>query len=111
MVVSWLGTSFVTTTTQYMLGKGRGIIGCGLVNCNYINRYGGGSFSFSRLIKILTGSFSSEYDLKEVTDFFAENYAGSAVLAVEQAKEVIQGNILWTGSNLDTVRSWLEQNY
>ena len=73
-------------------------------------RYGGGSFSFSRVILTLTRTFSSEYELAEVEDFFARHQAGSGALAVEQAKEVIKGNIEWMHSNLETVRDWLDRH-
>ena len=33
----------------------------------FVTRYGGGSFSFSRLIKYVTESFTTELELKEVS--------------------------------------------
>ncbi|CAI8057169.1 Aminopeptidase Ey, partial [Geodia barretti] len=38
----------------------------------FLERHGGGSFSFSRLIKYVTGSFTTELELKEVERFFSE---------------------------------------
>ncbi len=76
-----------------------------------IFRYGGGSFTFSRLIKALTESFSTEWELHEVESFFEEHPdAGSGALAVEQSKEVIRGNIQWVEQNLDTVNDWIDSN-
>ena len=76
-----------------------------------IFRYGGGSFAFSGLIKTLTASFSTKWELHEVESFFEEHPdAGSGALAVEQSKEVIRGNIQWVEQNLDTVNNWIDSN-
>ena len=76
-----------------------------------IFRYGGGSFSFSRLIRTLTKSFATEWELHEVEMFFEEHPdAGSAALAVEQSKETIRGNIHWVNEDLEVVNNWIDQN-
>ena len=78
---------------------------------HYYIRYGGGSFSFARLIRTLTKSFSTEWELQEVDMFFAEHQdAGSGTLAVEQAKETIRGNIFWLKTNMEVVNNWFDEN-
>jgi aminopeptidase N len=74
----------------------------------FLERYGGGSFSFSRLIKYVTGSFTTELELKEVERFFSEQGdQGSGARAVRQALEVIQRNILWLETNQNLIQNCL----
>ncbi|XP_051004723.1 aminopeptidase N [Acomys russatus] len=75
--------------------------------------YGGGSFSFSRLIQGVTRRFSSEFELQQLEQFKAENSAtgfGSATRALEQALETTKANIKWVKENKDVVLQWFEEN-
>ncbi|KAJ7997845.1 hypothetical protein DPEC_G00216390 [Dallia pectoralis] len=72
-------------------------------------QYGGGSFSFSNLINGVTRRFSTEFELKQLTEFQAEhNNFGSGDLAILQSIERTKANIKWVAENKDKVRAWFE---
>lgn len=76
---------------------------------NYIfNGYGGGSFSFGRLIDGLTRRFSSEFEYKQLLQFKEDNAGqlGSAAPIVEQALERTKANINWVAMNKEQVLQW-----
>ncbi|NXU33754.1 AMPN Aminopeptidase, partial [Drymodes brunneopygia] len=75
------------------------------------SQYGGGSFSFSRLILAVTQRFSSEFELQQLEQFKKDNQDigfGSGTRALEQALERTRANINWVKENQDTVMSWFE---
>ncbi|NXI24632.1 AMPN Aminopeptidase, partial [Sterrhoptilus dennistouni] len=75
-------------------------------------QYGGGSFSFSRLISSVTQRFSSEFELQQLEQFKEENQDigfGSGTRALEQALERTRANINWVKENQATVLAWFEQ--
>lgn len=75
--------------------------------------YGGGSFSFSKLILGVTKRFSTEFELQQLERFKEENSAtgfGSGTRALEQALEKTKANIKWVKENKDVVLKWFEQN-
>ncbi|NWV49442.1 AMPN Aminopeptidase, partial [Daphoenositta chrysoptera] len=75
------------------------------------SQYGGGSFSFSRLILSVTQRFSSEFELQQLEQFKKDNQDigfGSGTRALEQALERTRANINWVKENQATVLSWFE---
>ena len=72
-------------------------------------RYGGGSFSFSRLILSLTRSFATSWELKEIESFFDKVDVGSASLALQQSKEIVRGNIAWLETNEPVIEEWVKE--
>ncbi|TFK04341.1 c-C chemokine receptor type 5-like [Platysternon megacephalum] len=74
-------------------------------------QYGGGSFSFSGLIQVVTQRFASEFELQQLEQFKAENADvgfGSGTRALEQALEKTKANIKWVAENKQTVLTWFE---
>ncbi|XP_062922332.1 alanyl (membrane) aminopeptidase b, tandem duplicate 1 [Mobula hypostoma] len=72
-------------------------------------QYGGGSFSFSRLISSVTERFSTEFELKQLEQFRKDNEHigfGSGTRALEQALEKTKANIKWVKANKDPVNQW-----
>ncbi|XP_072321571.1 aminopeptidase Ey-like isoform X2 [Eucyclogobius newberryi] len=80
------------------------------VQWQYIfEQYGRGSFSFAGLINGITKRFSTEFELKELKKFKADNQDigfGSATLAMEQAIERTTANIKWVAENKAQVLQW-----
>ncbi|NWT58912.1 AMPN Aminopeptidase, partial [Erythrocercus mccallii] len=75
------------------------------------SQYGGGSFSFSRLILSVTQRFSSEFELQQLEQFKEDNQDigfGSGTRALEQALERTRANIYWMKRNRATVLTWFE---
>ncbi|XP_071424308.1 aminopeptidase N [Pithys albifrons albifrons] len=75
------------------------------------SQYGGGSFSFSRLILSVTQRFNSEFELQQLEQFKKDNQDigfGSGTRALEQALERTRANINWVEENKATVLSWFE---
>ncbi|NXR54813.1 AMPN Aminopeptidase, partial [Hippolais icterina] len=77
------------------------------------SQYGGGSFSFSRLILSVTQRFSSEFELQQLEQFKKDNQDigfGSGTRALEQALERTRANINWVKENRATVLKWFEEH-
>ncbi|NWR55413.1 AMPN Aminopeptidase, partial [Bucorvus abyssinicus] len=75
-------------------------------------QYGGGSFSFARLILSVTQRFSTEFELQQLEQFKADNQDigfGSGTRALEQALERTRANINWVKENQQTVLAWLQR--
>ncbi|KAM9270464.1 aminopeptidase N [Cariama cristata] len=75
------------------------------------NQYGTGSFSFSRLILSVTQRFSTEFELKQLEQFKADNQDigfGSGTRALEQALERTRANIKWVKENQKKVLAWFQ---
>ncbi|NWZ36876.1 AMPN Aminopeptidase, partial [Brachypodius atriceps] len=75
-------------------------------------QYGGGSFSFSRLISSVTQRFSSEFELQQLEQFKEDNQDigfGSGTRALEQALERTRANINWVNENREIVLAWFEE--
>ncbi|NXK97688.1 AMPN Aminopeptidase, partial [Formicarius rufipectus] len=76
------------------------------------SQYGGGSFSFSRLILSVTQRFNSEFELQQLEQFKEDNQDigfGSGTRALEQALERTRANINWVKENRATVLDWFER--
>ncbi|XP_062585470.1 uncharacterized protein LOC134247152 isoform X2 [Saccostrea cucullata] len=71
--------------------------------------YGGGSFSFARLISGVTESFNTELELQQLRDFITGRDLGSATRAGEQAIEKVQANVQWMKKNLPIIQKWLDR--
>ncbi|NXV74427.1 AMPN Aminopeptidase, partial [Atlantisia rogersi] len=75
-------------------------------------QYGGGSFSFSRLILSVTQRFSTEFELQQLQQFKEDNQDigfGSGTRALEQALERTRANINWVKENQATVLEWFQK--
>ncbi|XP_068954709.1 aminopeptidase N isoform X1 [Petaurus breviceps papuanus] len=75
--------------------------------------YGGGSFSFSSLIRSVAQRFSTEFELQELEQFKEDNMNvgfGSGTRALEQALERTRANIKWVNDNKETVLEWFKQH-
>ncbi|NXT88770.1 AMPN Aminopeptidase, partial [Anhinga rufa] len=75
-------------------------------------QYGGGSFSFSRLILAVTQRFSTEFELQQLEQFKADNQDigfGSGTRALEQALERTKANIEWVKENKQVVLDWFQR--
>ena len=75
--------------------------------------YGGGSFSFSNLIKGVTRRFSTEFELQQLEQFREDNEDvgfGSGTRALEQALEKTKANIKWVKENKEVVLAWFTEN-
>ncbi|NXA89131.1 AMPN Aminopeptidase, partial [Melanocharis versteri] len=73
------------------------------------SQYGGGSFSFSRVILSVTQRFSSEFELQQLEQFKEDNQDigfGSGTRALEQALERTRTNIKWVEENRAVVLKW-----
>jgi len=102
-----------TTLIQYVAGNHVGIsFAWDFIRSEWttlMKNFGGGSFSFSRLILRVTNTFADEFKLKELTDFIKQNpNAGSGQRAFDQAVEKTEANIQWIKDNLDEVSTWLQ---
>ncbi|XP_040897435.1 aminopeptidase Ey-like [Toxotes jaculatrix] len=78
-------------------------------NWNHIfNDYGGGSFSFGRLIDGVTKRFSTDFEYKQLLRFKEDNEGqfGSATGALEQALERTKANMDWVAMNKKQVLEW-----
>ncbi|CAL8374319.1 unnamed protein product [Arctogadus glacialis] len=79
-------------------------------NWNYIHtQYGVGSFNFAALISGVTTRFSTAEELQQLVEFKQKHSAtgfGSAELALNQALERTQANILWLQQNKQDVLQW-----
>uniref|UniRef100_A0A8C5D220 Aminopeptidase n=1 Tax=Gadus morhua TaxID=8049 RepID=A0A8C5D220_GADMO len=79
-------------------------------NWNYIyTQYGVGSFNFAALISGVTTRFSTAEELQQLVEFKQKHSAtgfGSAELALNQALERTQANILWLQQNKQDVLQW-----
>ncbi|XP_043267317.1 endoplasmic reticulum aminopeptidase 2-like isoform X2 [Venturia canescens] len=69
--------------------------------------FGTGSPTFGGLISSVISDFSTEYDYREVTEFFKDVDVGSAQRALKQSFETIRFNIRWVEENVETVDRWL----
>jgi len=72
--------------------------------------FGNGTFTLGGLITAVTSHFSTEYDYKEVSDFFRHIDVGSGTRALEQSLEMIQLNVHWVKNNEAQIYDWLVKN-
>ncbi|XP_070772420.1 aminopeptidase Ey-like isoform X1 [Enoplosus armatus] len=72
------------------------------------NDYGGGSFSFGRLIDGVSQRFSTDFEYKQLLQFKEDNAGqfGSATSSLEQALERTKANINWVAMNKEQVHNW-----
>lgn len=72
--------------------------------------FGHGSFTMGAIIKAITSTFTSAFDLGEVEFFFKDLTVGSGQRALAQALETIRLNIQWHEHNLEDVSQWLSRH-
>ncbi|XP_028257682.1 aminopeptidase Ey-like [Parambassis ranga] len=72
------------------------------------NEYGGGSFSFGRLIDGVTKRFSTEFEYKQLLQFKQDiaGQLGSAAMSLEQVLERTRANMNWVAENQNKVLEW-----
>lgn len=73
------------------------------------DRYGEGSFAFSRLIIANTAHFNTEEKKIEVSEFFDKVKQGSGERAVRQSLESIEANIKWINNHAPAVNNWFKR--
>ncbi|XP_041643447.1 aminopeptidase Ey-like isoform X2 [Cheilinus undulatus] len=101
-----------TYTINYIAGNAIGQpLAWDFIRANWkllYNDYGGGSFSFGRIIDGVTRRFSSEFEYKQLLQFKEDNAGnfGSASVALEQALERTKANIKWVEMNKKPVLDW-----
>ncbi|XP_033725116.1 aminopeptidase N-like isoform X1 [Pecten maximus] len=78
-----------------------------------MNEYGGGSFSFSRLLSGLSSKFNTDFEIAQLNDFLEKNPdMGSGTRAFKQAIEKTNSNVKWMNENYGKVETWLrDQGY
>ncbi|XP_072421563.1 alanyl (membrane) aminopeptidase b, tandem duplicate 1 [Chiloscyllium punctatum] len=102
-------TSTITSIASNVIGQS---LAWDFVRANWrfiFEQYGGGSFSFSSLIKGVTQRFSTEFELSQLEQFKTENEDvgfGSGTRALEQALESTKANIRWVNENKEAVHDW-----
>lgn len=74
------------------------------------DRYGKSSFAISSLLKSVTSSLSTEFELYQLKEFYKKqrNKLGTARRAFEQSIEKAEANVRWMDSNYAQLQSWLE---
>lgn len=72
--------------------------------------FGNGTFTMGGLISAVTSHFATEYDFKEVSDFFRNIDVGSGTRSLEQSLEMIQLNVHWVKNNEAQIYDWLTKN-
>ncbi|NWV74747.1 AMPN Aminopeptidase, partial [Dasyornis broadbenti] len=104
-------TSTINSITSNVVGQP---LAWDFIRANWrtlFSQYGGGSFSFSRLILSVTQRFSSEFELQQLEQFKEDNQDigfGSGTRALEQALERTRANINWVKENRATVLEWFK---
>lgn len=75
-----------------------------------VDRYVGGLFLFSRLVRSVTENFCDRDSLREVSDFFAANRSrlAGAEQAVTQAEEHVNLNVIWHEKDVDQIQAFLD---
>ncbi|XP_014219724.1 glutamyl aminopeptidase [Copidosoma floridanum] len=69
--------------------------------------FGNGSLTMGGLIQVVTSGFFTEYDYREVKEFFKDIDVGSGQRMLEQSLETIKFNIHWVKENAGTIDEWL----
>ncbi|VVC37450.1 Aminopeptidase N-type,ERAP1-like C-terminal domain,Peptidase M1, membrane alanine aminopeptidase, N- [Cinara cedri] len=77
---------------------------------NLQSLFGNGTFTMGGLITAVTSHFATEYDFKEVSEFFHNIDVGSGTRALEQSLEMIQLNVHWVKNNEAQIYDWLVKN-
>ncbi|XKL69322.1 hypothetical protein PGB90_007091 [Kerria lacca] len=72
--------------------------------------FGNGTFTMGGLITAVTSHFASDYDFREVSDFFRPMDVGSGTRALQQSLEMIQLNVYWVKQNEENIFQWLVNN-
>lgn len=74
-----------------------------------LNRYGDGGHSLGRLVKAI-GPSPEKKHLKFFVDFFSKNKAPGAARSIEQVKERIEANTLWSSRDNKKISEFLKNN-
>jgi len=73
-----------------------------------VNRFTLNDRYLGRVIKSITNGFTTKFQLKEVSQFYAQYPdAGAGKRAREQALEKVNSNIKWLDNNYNNVENWL----
>ncbi|XP_054718668.1 aminopeptidase Ey-like [Uloborus diversus] len=73
-------------------------------------RYGKSFFAISGLLKSVTSSLNTQFELRQLKDFYKQNKnnLGTAKRAFEQSVENAEANVRWMETNYAKLVSWLE---
>ncbi|KAE9550876.1 hypothetical protein FO519_005921 [Halicephalobus sp. NKZ332] len=71
--------------------------------------YGGTTTLLGTMIKSIIENFNTEFELKEVEDFFEGKNLGASRARVDQAVELIKLNVQWRRLNEKSLESWLRK--
>ena len=73
-----------------------------------MTRFGGGPFELSAMVRDMTRSFSTDWELRDVTDFMARQPdLGTAKREFEKSLESIETNIRWRAVNEQSLIDYL----
>ncbi|XP_014676853.1 PREDICTED: glutamyl aminopeptidase-like [Priapulus caudatus] len=75
---------------------------------SFVERFTLNDRTFGRFIQIVTASFTTDFHLQQMLDFYAQHPdAGAGELPRRQALETVQGNIAWLQRNEADIIDWL----
>eukprot|EP00088_Acartia_fossae_P062121 TRINITY_DN7480_c0_g1_i2.p1 TRINITY_DN7480_c0_g1~~TRINITY_DN7480_c0_g1_i2.p1 ORF type:complete len:963 (-),score=180.19 TRINITY_DN7480_c0_g1_i2:184-3072(-) len=75
----------------------------------YFGKFGEGSFTISEIIKGVTSSFSTQFDLEQVESFFEKRKVGAGQQALKQAIETIKININYREKTEAPILAWIQE--
>ncbi|XP_013408526.1 uncharacterized protein LOC106172388 isoform X2 [Lingula anatina] len=105
------GTSVIVYVARNHIGRG---LAWDFIRSKWnflMNDYGGGSFSFSSIIRGVTTHFNTQFELEKLNEFISSrDNLGSGQRAFEQAVEKTQANIKWMEANEQKLGDWLAAN-
>ncbi|XP_013400083.2 putative aminopeptidase-2 [Lingula anatina] len=105
------GTSVIVYVARNHIGRG---LAWDFIRSKWnflMNDYGGGSFSFSSIIRGVTTHFNTQFELDKLNEFISSrDNLGSGQRAFEQAVEKTQANIKWMQANEKKLGEWLAAN-
>ncbi|KAL1122590.1 hypothetical protein AAG570_002920 [Ranatra chinensis] len=72
-----------------------------------LSLFGNGTLTMGSIIATVTSHFATEYDYKEVEEFFHFMDIGSSTRSLDQSLETIRLNIYWVRRNEEQLYEWL----
>jgi len=75
----------------------------------YYKSFGEGSFIIGHIIKGVTSTFSTQFDLDQVKSFFKHREVGAGKQALKQTIEIIQINIKFRKQNEKNIIHWIQE--
>jgi len=75
------------------------------------DQFHSGSFTMGHIIASVASHFSTQFDMEQVRNFFADKDVGAGKLVLRQTLEQIQVNIEFRRQSEKGVVSWLDQHF